>query len=752
MSFFEYSSYGDEAKYIGPFRPAPSLTVYFVSDGSPCKIRLLARRADTTKGDRIMIRLFDTEERIISWEYVEPGENHNSWYPGGREIKGIPIDMPEKPAPGDLLLDRDLLLPAKDGIYQLRIVAGAEHTLIYLEMERPLPFCVSGQNGPLYGWDDNLTKAYLYIPKGEEKLWIMQKHETPVVVFDEMGKELIECTKDKGKVTIPIERTDVVWRLSLPSKRDWCLEGGDFPIIICESELAAKEIHGSLDILEDGSRIYHKFQADILKLLPILWTEEKIGKAEELIVPLNKHEKEWLEDPIRNIGIYNFLKYMPYVLRFQEKSGEGHSKYLGIVYALKEPFNPYGGKSEILYRGTVSALKKLLEMREDEVMPGIYSDVYPGYMAFNLPDHCESFASLAPDLSDKIRKIWTEGLRRMVDRHIPSELVTCRNQSAHYVKAIWDFYRGSEEERYRELAQRYAQRMARSARPAGYMIEAFGADGTYIGITNWLLAYYQLQSGDKEILEALRRIFNFYNHTVAPEPDGTIIGCSDYAHRTPGSFVHAQHGGAKGMLADVLPEAALWTSFPPTEEAKEKFRQDSIISLKSLLSQPVPSQDAKIENLEYIVYLAYLAFPYSFYGPRNPQHGIWPAKEDRSFTRNFGNEFIAVRRPGYYAFFYVSHSAPSEFYIRDRKEFRQVQLKEKRSGIIDNAYYLVTPYCGGGLSLFWTPEFGTLISGANWAPTTHHGLIATTEEGDRYWEDYFATRFELSKDNRYFGA
>jgi hypothetical protein len=57
----------------------------------------------------------------------------------------------------------------------------------------------------------------------------------------------------------------------------------------------------------------------------------------------------------------------------------------------------------------------------------------------------------------------------------------------------------------------------------------------------------------------------------------------------------------------------------------------------------------------------------------------------------------------------------------------------------------VNPYLGGGLSGFWTPDYGHMLLAANWASTTHHGLIATASDGNRYWEDYFAHRFGLDE-------
>ena len=41
------------------------------------------------------------------------------------------------------------------------------------------------------------------------------------------------------------------------------------------------------------------------------------------------------------------------------------------------------------------------------------------------------------------------------------------------------------------------------------------------------------------MLEALRRCYGLFNHTIAPEPDGTWLGSSGYCHRTPGDWTSA---------------------------------------------------------------------------------------------------------------------------------------------------------------------------------------------------------------------
>jgi hypothetical protein len=126
--------------------------------------------------------------------------------------------------------------------------------------------------------------------------------------------------------------------------------------------------------------------------------------------------------------------------------------------------------------------------------------------------------------------------------------------------------------------------------------------------------------------------------------------------------------------------------------------------------------------------------------------GVFPALEEKSFIRNFNDEMIAVKRPGYYAVCYVGKPAAGDYYISQRENFRlPLPDNAEDNGGIVNARK-VNPFLGGGLSGFWTPEYGHSLMAANWAPTTHHGLIATLSDGNRYWEDYFEHQFHLDKE------
>jgi hypothetical protein len=61
---------------------------------------------------------------------------------------------------------------------------------------------------------------------------------------------------------------------------------------------------------------------------------------------------------------------------------------------------------------------------------------------------------------------------------------------------------------------------------------------------------------------------------------------------------------------------------------------------------------------------------------------------------------------------------------------------------IGDVHYWAAPFVGGGMSLFWTPDFGNALLAGNWTPLVHHGLVAVDgRTGVRSWEDYFSTSY-----------
>ena len=141
--------------------------------------------------------------------------------------------------------------------------------------------------------------------------------------------------------------------------------------------------------------------------------------------------------------------------------------------------------------------------------------------------------------------------------------------------------------------------------------------------------------------------------------------------------------------------------------------------------------------------------------------------EKNYFIRNFGDEFIAVKRKGYYLCVYVGRPLPNEAgdinrlrKIQDSAtafsgEFQRMYANRYHKGDISkmsgkqpvegnaNAdrqefqrLYVnrsIIGYSGGNIALLWSKDYGTSVLGYNVAPTTRHGLIFTDPPAVAGW-------------------
>jgi hypothetical protein len=519
------------------------------------------------------------------------------------------------------------------------------------------------------------------------------------------------------------------------------------------------------------------------ELLPRLLDPAKVGDSDALLSLWNSHRDAWLSDPLRNEYLLNPYSLMPILAkalgeqnlnaksawsgsigfeawrqaaelpepghrwdRFRTAhnclsgiSADGAMSYaLAKAYELDAPVNAYHGRTELLYRAAAAAIRDLVALPEHEVWysPSADMHAYPGFLGFIVARrHFPEFAIVAPHMPDDVRELWTQALRRVVDRHLPDMFVTARNQTSHYLVGWHDFARGSGDRRYEDLARRYAQRFARADMPGGYQIENMGPDATYCGMQHYHMALYQRQSGDMEMLEAIRRSYRFFNHTVAPEPNGKAYGGFNFSHRTPDGFQNEQYSGARLMLAGVLPEVGLWGRDEPTPQAIETARANIAAQLDKPLAQP-QGQMLGLAGYEY-------------WQPVD-RSGVFPAVESRPFVRVIGDELVAVKRPGYYAAVYVGSPAPVPFYTRLHQNMRDPLPDHAENSGGDNwkTYYnlhSVAPFNGGGLTLLATPEYGNAVLAGNSSPLVHHGLVGFDASGRRSWEDYFAVAYQLDQ-------
>jgi hypothetical protein len=778
----------EKVKRIGPLFPSPAMALYVVKDSdAPTTARLAVRQAGLKQGDRLMIRVFDPDEELIFWHYVEPGMMRETLQPGEDEIYGIPIAVPMTYKKHDLLYDADVPLNGRAGVYQIRVSAGAHNSAVTVDLPNSCDYGVSFQNGYFKPWGGMKRVLHAYVPPRAE---VLELRGGPVKVYDSANKLVVDTTNTRQKATCPVPAHKVIWRFELPEDDAWRFSCAGFPVILCENKQTAERIKASVEVLDDGTVVSWKFQKQIRQLLPDLL--KHVGRTDELVADLANLRDELKKDPIRNVklvsGFSPLLPAVNWALRNQNLNPDSHwcgafgdwqareaaaapenrwdrlrsagklwagisesktracADKLACAATVDFPGNPYYGKRELIYRVALSCLQDLMTLGEDEVWRGISADTdpYPGFMGFVVAQKTfPPFALAAPKLPPEVRTLWTAGLRHIVDRSYPDGLVSARNQSSHYLVAFEDFAVGSGSARYKALAKAYAQRFIRGARPAGYMVESMGPDSSYIGMTHWHMAKYCRVSGDEAMNEAIGKSYRFFNHTVAPEPDGTILGGFNFNHRVGQGFHNEQWSGAKGLMDGLQPEVALWS-----EKRDETARQNAIKTIdKFCASYDVGKQQSTAD-----VYYGLTSYNTDFsrfeYWEEPRQQKPWPA-QSKPFITDIGGELVAVKRPAYYAAVYVGKPAPHPHYVRSRNSPNQrtpyPDNAENTGGKINSRKNAACT--GGGLSLLWTPIYGNAILAADWSPLTHHGLLASTTDGKRYWEDYFATTYTLDKAN-----
>lgn len=750
---------------IGPFSPKPVVTCYILVDKAPVEVRVSVRG-----GDRVMLRTFDPDEQLSFWRYAESELAREPSRLGDYEIWGMPTNGLDISSSDELLLNSRVTLSSV-GIHQIRIVTGSTDSEATLSFSEPVDYGVSFQNGTFSGWGGQPGVVYAYVPPHAEELVLAGG---PGSVSDQNGQVLARLrTSDlKKTVRIPVEDAETVWTFELPPPRvSWAMRAAGFPLILCSSEQAARTIRASVEVLPDGTVVCHKFQRRIAEFLPKLLAEKNVGETECLTQSAVTNRLVWQAEPARNIALLKGSGLYPAVewaLKNQNVETNGHwsgamggwqdrinkpfpesrwdrlksvkglwagasirsggAEGLAQAALLKIPTNPYFGKKELLFRAAAASLRDLMALGEDETWRGVGSDLtdYSGLMAFTTTQKTfPPYRLAAPYMPEDVREVWTEGLRHVVDRLFTESLVTARNQSSHFLVAFQDFAEGSSKPRYAEMARTFAQRFADGQHPAGFHMELCGPDASYIGMTHWHMAVYYQQSKDPVILESLRKSYRFFNHTVAPEPDGQMLGGCNFNHRVGNGFYNEQWLGAKGILDAVLPEVGIWASVPREVTAEDE--------LDTLLESPPPYSMINLNTPRCL-----------YWGEPNSAQP-WPVFEKERFIHEFAGELVAVRRPAYYAVIYVGKPVPDPYYISKREGFRLLTDVENSGGTAHERK--VTPFLGGGLSQFWTPQYGSSVLAANWSPLTHHGLVATRDDGKRYWEDYFETTYELNRDS-----
>ena len=702
---------GQGGDLSGPFR-VEAAAFYFVHPGGPLKLELTARtETDNTTG-KVLCRFFDRDENLVKWDY--------------RQLA----------AGKALTCGYDYGVQAPAGIYQLRCSGAGVLFDVKATPERKfglLPLrCMLG-----CGREGQFAKTFFIVPPGAGDTLSIRGYGIKATVADGQGNKLGEIGNAKPVKIDVKKRSGEVLSLAMSMKNTGYYRFGSsgMPLIVCPDAATAKAINGSVEKTADGKFFAHKFQVKMYEWLKTV----KPSELEMQIVPLTAREKEWQAEPkaAALLGSWGLFTHINYLLKEQNLNPDAkdfgkssNPTASAAVLTLDKPFNPYYRNQALQQRLLVNACREYLKLHENDTFED--SDInYCGGDALGEVHRAATIYFAVGGIKDQTNwKLWAEAARRMADRFCCYR-VSCENQSSHWPLIYECMAKATGEKGYLELARDYIAGLSlpenNSSLKAGYQQEAYGPDATYQGLGCCNQAVYYRLSGDDNARKGLQTVYEFFNHTVAPEPDGRIYGCSGFAHRTAGSWVNRQYNGGLRLMAGTLPEAAVWSRFMP--EAKPEAT--------ATLLRKTPADDYYKRVPQILGYTTAVFSPFfeQWLLPSSPLTGAkLPMEKNGEFIRDFNGEFLAVRKPGYYALVYTGKTAPEW-----TGKGRRTQPDNPKPTYKWNQMQ--------GLQMFWTPEFGNGVLSMNWNADTLAMVRADLPGGKCSFPDYWSlsSRFDAAR-------
>ena len=413
---------------------------------------------------------------------------------------------------------------------------------------------------------------------------------------------------------------------------------------------------------------------------------------------------------------------------------------LALLYAWDRPWNPYHGDKAFAWRAAVISMVDLLMNRENVHFytsgdAGCRQPPFPGRACesgFSLTFNAYAFWRVRDSLPEEARKAWADGLVWYANNNLESRPGGPENMQLSGPVGIYyvglalddDHIKGQALERMQEL-------LGKNYDPAGYIRDAGVPDGSYNGISLHRLAEFWGMSHSPEVLEVLRQAYALKLHLVMPEPDGTTLSPSHFNARCKDGFDFDQYQGREVILLKEVPDAGYfmrkrWTARDP--EKQRKFFEGMSRRNFPRLAQPGPwvanhRWDAVIDIPE----IEYHEPDEAAMEKIMAQSGEPMVLRSDRYTRNFGDEFYAVRRPGYAAIFYAGPANPS-----DSGGTNHAAMLKGEGGHLMG-------FAGGGLSAFWTPQTSTLLLGRMTAYETYQRKVRTFAWGSYIlsgWRDW----------------
>ena len=746
--------------YIGDFVLVPNLTLYIPVD-SFARARVFTSTSSGTYDRRILTRAFDPDERLVHWQYQDLEQPQPLYYPQDNYVQGL-SPLPLNTGSGHSISSDAEFALAGAGIHQIRVTSRQLNMSCKVALSQPLSYGVSLQNGYIQRWSSCPdTLHFLIAPNTTQLTFRLTSGNLTVIDDANMSTPITGTTQ----IPVPANSVGTVWKMV--ANGNFKFRAWGMPIIFCNDATTAQTIGASVHYSTNGTLYKHKIQETLHKSMSLLLDSAKVGDANNMIVTnYGPYQSDWLADPLRNkhlITGYRPTFAQPLFDRLSDQNVDASDHWggtwqanptgrwdnyvatpniggqldasaqqafaIGYIATLNMPFNPYYQyQSELVHRATAACFLDLQKMQEGEHFPRYDTDPYTGHPAFTLGQRTlPAYGLISPQMPDSIQDIWTEAVRHLIDRHLCDYITTTRNQTAHFLVAFEYFAQGSQDPVYQSLSQRFARLFVSSQSPAGWYEEAYGPCGSYNGITNYFMSKYYRMSGDTLMGNSIDQAYDFFNHTIAPEPDDrTLLGGFNFNHRIGEGSFGEQYGGAT-LLGRGIPGPGI-----RRKQTQAEITADSLTAVTQITNalNNLSGQDPGQWSPSY--YDHYLRVSDTSY--------IWPAYRE-PFNRNFADDMVAVKTSTYYTNIFTGHPAGALWQLSSRELVREPRAYETDT----NHVYIantnkVAPLLGGGLSTFWTPDYGTALMATNWSPDFHNGLVATVQDSTtrRYWEDYLA--------------
>ena len=731
----------------GPFR-GESFVFFIVHDGGPLKVEIGAKH-DPGRGfyrggglpptqtewarnlnGKVLVRFMNAEEKTVKRDYgiIQPGKKINLLH----DYKNVPAGIYQiRTAAGNADLEIRILPEKKFGVMASRCMIHASHP---------------GQ----------FARTCFYVPDADFKELQLRNIGCAGRVKDSKGKILLELPRTKEAVPeyvdswmdtskrYPARKLELsglkgkVLSLELDMKPGLYVRFGAFgmPLILCPDAETAQKINASVERASDGRNFAHKFQVRAYEWMQNLNTETLKINFQNYADYRKAFEAEPKSAAL--LGSWGVLGAFESIIRDQnlnKKSPEyGLTQHIvpSIVLSLNKPYNPYYGSEALRRRMLLNQFAYYLKLNESDTFEDS-DDSYAGLDSFLYSYLAEAAYHGAPMLKDpEERELFCEGALHLADR-FPFFHAHCENQSAHYLIGHSMLGKLPEGKIYARIAKDYAADLSDPAlnpyMKTGYFQEREGLDATYSGLGACIQSVYFRDSGNRGTLAGLRKLYQLMNHTVAPEPDGSVYGSSGFATRTAGSWVQRQWDAGASMLRGVLPEAALWYRNAPAVNPPNWSR----------LLQKVP--DAVYRDQPHFKGYAgriHTAYYHDYLYPAKTMKGkfLFPAEEKNDFVKNFNNEFLAVKNKEVYAFFYTGKTWSP--YHRD-----EMNLTLNRP-----LYFRKTAPPIQGLQLTWFSGIGNAQLGMNWAVQTQPVLVAELPGNTAAIPDYWTFHFRWNPEKR----